>query len=74
MNDISHRPSPAAERMRRYRERRKDGMRSLWIELRVTEMNALVSLGLLKDEACNDPNAIREALYDYLDQNLGRAT
>ena len=48
-------------------------MRSLWIELRVTEIEALVRIGLLKAETRNDPNAIREALYEYLDQTLGRA-
>ena len=33
--------SAAAERMRRYRERRRDGLRCLTIELRETEINAL---------------------------------
>jgi hypothetical protein len=65
--------SPAAERMRRHRERRRDGLRCLIIELRVTEIEALVRIGLLKAETRNDQNAIREALYEYLDQTLGRA-
>jgi hypothetical protein len=73
MNELVQHPTPAAERMRLHRERRRNGMRSLWIELRVTEIDALMSVGLLKAETCNDPNAIREALYDYLDQTLGRA-
>ena len=64
--------SSAAERMRLHRERRRTGMRSLWVELRVTEIDALVRIGLLKVETRNDPNAIREALYGYLDQTLGR--
>ena len=72
MNDLA-RLSPAAERMRLHRERRRNGMRSLWIELRVTEIDALVMIGLLKVETRHDPNAIREALYEYLDQTLGRA-
>jgi hypothetical protein len=72
MNELV-RPSSAAERMRLHRARRRNGMRSLWIELRVTEIEALVSIGLLKAETRNDPNAIREALYGYLDQTLGRA-
>ena len=66
-------PNPAAERMRRHRERRRNGMRSLWVELRVTEIDALVRIGLLKAETRHDPNAIREGLYEYLDQTLGRA-
>ena len=57
------RPSPAAERMRLHRERRRNGMRSLWVELQ--------RIGLLQAETRNDPNAIREALYEYLDQTLG---
>jgi hypothetical protein len=73
MNELASRPSPAAERMRLHRERRRNGMRPLWIELRVTEIDALVRTGLLKPETRNDPNAIRKALYEYLDQRLGRA-
>ena len=66
--------SSAADRMRMHRERRRNGMRSLWVELRVTEIDALVRIGLLKVETRNDPNAIREALYGYLDQTLGRGS
>jgi hypothetical protein len=66
--------SPAAERMRRHRERRRDGLRCLTIELRVTEIEALVRIGLLKAETRNDQNAIREALYEYLDQTFGTFT
>jgi hypothetical protein len=63
--------SPAAERMRRHRERRRDGLRCLTIELRETERDALISKGLLKADARNDLRAIREALYAYLDRTLG---
>ena len=73
MNQCDPRNSPAAERMRLHRELRRNGMRPLWIELRVTEIDALVRIGLLKVETRSDLNAIREALYDYLDQTLGRA-
>jgi hypothetical protein len=71
MNELA-RPSPAAERMRRHRERLRNGMVSLWVELHVTEIEALVRIGLLQAETRNDPNAIREALYGYLGQTLGR--
>jgi hypothetical protein len=63
-------PTPAAERMRRHRERRRDGMRCLWIELRDTEIDALVQSGLLKAETRNDQNAIADALYDHLERTL----
>jgi hypothetical protein len=44
------RRSPAAERMRRHRQRRRDGLRCLVIELRETEIDVLVQKGLLKAE------------------------
>jgi hypothetical protein len=37
--------SPATERMRRSRQRRRDGLRSLRIELRATEVEALIDAG-----------------------------
>ena len=63
-------PTPAAERMRRHRERRREGMRCLWIELHETEIDALVQRGLLKEETRNDQNAIADALYDHLERTL----
>jgi hypothetical protein len=61
----------AAERMRRHRQRRRDGLRCLTIELRETEIDALIAKGLLKRETRNDPNAVSQALYDFLDGALG---
>jgi hypothetical protein len=66
--------SAAAERMRRHRQRRRDGLRCLNVELRETEIDALVRIGFLKAETRNDPHAIREALYEYLDQTFGTLT
>ena len=63
-------PSPAAERMRRHRERRRDGMRCLLVELTDTEIDALVRKGLLKPETCHDQNAIADALYNFLERTL----
>lgn len=62
--------SPAAERMRRHRERRRDGLRCLMIELRETEIDALIRKGTLKTDARNDPDAILNALYAHLDHTL----
>jgi hypothetical protein len=61
---------PAAERMRRHRQRRRDGLRCLVIELRETEIDVLVQKGLLKADARNDACAVREALYQYFDLTL----
>jgi hypothetical protein len=58
--------SPAAERMRRHRERRRGGLRCLIIELRETEIDALARNGFLKTDARNDLRAIEMALYNFL--------
>ena len=60
----------SAERMRRHRARRRDGMRCLMVELHDTEINALVRAGLLKPETRHDRNAIADALYDHLERTL----
>ena len=69
MNDLV-RPSLAAERMRRHRERRRDGLRCLMIELRETEIDTFIRRGLLNNETRNDPGAIIDALYAFLDNTL----
>ena len=63
-------PSLAAERMRRHRQRRRDGLRCLLIELRETEIDALISRGHLKNETRNDLNEVIDALYAHLDRTL----
>jgi hypothetical protein len=65
--------SRAANRMRRHRERRRDGLRCLTIELRATEIDALIQKGMLKSDTRNNLRAIKEALYAYLDHTLGSA-
>ena len=65
-------PSPAAHRMRRSRERRRNGLRCLMIQLRETEIDVLVRKGLLDRGRQDDPNALVEALHAHLDRTLGR--
>jgi hypothetical protein len=60
----------AAERMRRHRERRRDGFRCLTIELHVTEIDFLIEKGLLQSVARNDLDAVRQALHSYLDETF----
>jgi hypothetical protein len=62
--------SAAAERMRLHRERRRQGLRCLMIEVRETEIDALVRAGLLGAEMRNDPVSIIEALYAHLNRTL----
>lgn len=73
MTDLEHPPrlSPAAERMRRYREQRRIGLHCLTVELRATELDALVRRKLLKSGMRNDQRAILGALYEFLDSTLG---
>ena len=63
--------SAAAERMRRHRQRRRDGLRCFMIELRETEINALIRKGLLELENRQDYDSVQAALYAFLDRALG---
>jgi SOS response regulatory protein OraA/RecX len=60
--------SAAAERMRRHRQRRREGLRSLTIELREAEIDALIRSGFLERGSRNDANAVTEALYRVFDR------
>ena len=53
--------STAAERMRAHRQRQRDGMRCLTIEIRDEELDALIGKGMLKADARNDADAISTA-------------
>jgi hypothetical protein len=61
----------AAERMRRHRQRRRDGLRCLIIELRETEVDLLIRKGLLPAENRQDYASVQSALYTFLDRALG---
>jgi hypothetical protein len=63
--------SASEERMRRHRQRRRDGLRCLIIELREMEIDVLIRKGLLGPETRNDTSAIIDALYAHLDHTLG---
>ena len=63
--------SDAAQRMRLHRKRRRRGLRCVMIELRETEIDALIRKGLLRAETRNDQSALRKALHAHLDRTLG---
>jgi hypothetical protein len=65
-------PSAAALRMRQHRKRRRKGLFCLMLEVRFTEIDALVRRGLLMPETRNSLHDIRAALYAFLDRSLGR--
>ena len=71
MNEFATRPSPAAERMRQHRERRRQGLRCLMIEISETEIDGFVRMGLLNPELRDDAEAVSVALYEHLSRTLG---
>jgi hypothetical protein len=62
--------SAAALRMRRHRDRRRDGLRCLTIELRETEVTALIRKRFLAENARDDRRAVLSAFYGFLDGAL----
>ena len=63
-------PSLAAERMRRHRQRQRNGLRCFTVELHELEIETLIQKGLLKWETRNDRSAIINALYAFFDHTL----
>ena len=59
-----------AERMARCRQRRKNGMRCVMIELREAEVDALIRHRLLGPDDRNYRPAVLQALYRFLDETL----
>jgi hypothetical protein len=66
--------SPAAERMRRHRERRKKKLRCLTILIREREIDELTHKGLLRADARNDPLSVTMALYEFFERTLKPTT
>ena len=64
--------TPAAERMRLHRQRRREGLTCLWIQLRETEIEQLVLRGMLSPADHSDKGAIEKSLYRLLDQWLAQ--
>jgi hypothetical protein len=60
-----------AERMRRLRARRRNGLRSLRVMLHDTEIDCLVTKGFLKPERRQDHAAIQSAIDDFICHALG---
>ena len=66
--------SLSAERMRRYRRRRRAGLRCLTIQLHETEIDVLIRRALLTPEMRNNEYAIINALHAHLDLTLSMKT
>jgi hypothetical protein len=54
--------SPAAQRMRRYRKQRRQGLRSVRILLDETDIDALIRMRLLKEDQRQDVEALQTAV------------
>jgi hypothetical protein len=58
--------SPAAQRMRRYRKQRRQGLMSVRILLDDTDIDALIRMGLLKKDQRQDVDALQTAVTGLL--------
>jgi hypothetical protein len=63
------RVSSGAERMRRYRERRRRGLSCIKVQLRRSEVDGLIACKLLEPTEREDRKALAAALHRYLDAN-----
>jgi hypothetical protein len=66
-------PPSAAERMRVYRKRRREGMRLVCIPLHVTEIDVLIRIGRLKEDSRTDAEVLQAAVLSLLYQALGES-
>jgi hypothetical protein len=70
MNSISNATSPAAERTRKCRDRRKRGGVLIEFEIVGTALDALIELGWLPANSRVDKSAITTALIELADRAL----
>ena len=66
--------SDAALRMRRCRARRREGLRLVKVQLRETEVDALIESGWLEERSRNNPSAVIDALHRLFDRVSSRMT
>jgi hypothetical protein len=62
----------AAERMRRSRARRRDGIASYTVQVRDREVDVLIQLGLLPAAERANRHSVIEALHSFFDETLGQ--
>jgi hypothetical protein len=58
--------SPAAQRMRNHRKRRRSGLRCFTVQVFEKEIDTLIRKGLLEPDARHNRYAVREALHKLL--------
>ena len=62
----------AAERMRRSRKRRRDGVRCFTVQVRDREVEVLIQLGLLPPSERTNRYSVIKALHSFFDETLGQ--
>jgi hypothetical protein len=67
---LAKRRADAAARQRLRKERRRDGLRCVTLEVRETEIGVLVQRGLLDAAGKTDTEQVKMAFYKLLDQAL----
>ncbi len=70
MTLLSGAPSPAAERQRRHRERKRRGLVLAHAEVPDRIVEALVNKGLLREAQATDSRAIVKALVDAAEKSV----
>jgi hypothetical protein len=66
MSSKAKEPVTAAERMRRFRTRQRNGLRSVRILLHETEIDSLIDRGFLKEERRHDRAAVQNAIDGFI--------
>lgn len=69
--EVNKRRDATAERMRRFRDRRRAGFRVVAVEIHINEVAELVRRKLLLGEDVNEPAALSDALVALLEEVLG---
>jgi hypothetical protein len=60
--------------MRRYRARRREGLRLVQVQLRETEVDALIESRWLEERSRDNPKAVIDALHRLFDRVFSRMT
>jgi hypothetical protein len=72
MTNIVVAPISVADRMRRHRQRRRNGLSCYTVQLRVSEIDELVRRGILQQERRNNPCEVTDAIHRFFDESLSR--
>jgi hypothetical protein len=66
-------PLTGSQRVRLTRVRKGKGLVLVGIEVRLSERDKLIRMGLLDNGARNDKDAVRDAIYAFLEKHLDPA-